>query len=246
MKKLISIFLVVCMIFALVACGGGKNNKDEQLNEDSGQVQENVNPETEKDEEKEESSDDKKNDENPSHEIDKKPVAKPEVKPEAKPETKPETKPEEKPATKPEVTPEEKPAPQAATSGEKLLADFKAKAGSASSAIALAEAISQNSILPFSAVASPVEPGFLAGFGNAEIKGFKEGAMFGPMIGSVPFVGYVFVLEDGASALEFITTLKANADLRWNICVEAEEMVAGSAGNKVFFVMCNKDLNAQQ
>lgn len=238
MKKIISILLVIVMIFALVACGG-KNKVDEQVNEDGGQVQENVNTETDKDEVKEENpEDDKKDEKNPANVTDKKPEAKPEVKPEVKPE--------EKPATKPEIKPEEKPAPQASTAGEKLLADFNAKAGSASSAMALAEAISQNAIIPFSAMAVPVEPGFLAGFGNTEIKGFKEGAMFGPVIGSVPFVGYVFALEDGVSASDFISTLKSNADLRWNICVEAEEMVAGSAGNKVFFVMCNKDLNAQE
>ncbi|MBQ2932673.1 MAG: procyclic acidic repetitive family protein [Clostridia bacterium] len=242
MKKLISIFLVIVMIFALVACGG-KNKVDEQVNEDSGQVQENVNTETNKDEVKEENpEDDKKDEKNPANVTDKKPEAKPETNPETKPETKPEAKPEVKPETKPE----EKPAPQASTAGEKLLADFNAKAGSSSSATALAEAISQNPIIPFSAMAVPVEPGFLAGFGNTEIKGFKEGAMFGPVIGSVPFVGYVFVLEDGVSASDFISTLKSNADLRWNICVEAEEMVAGSVGNKVFFVMCNKDLNAQE
>ena len=95
-------------------------------------------------------------------------------------------------------------------------------------------------------MSAPVEEGFLAGFGNTEIKGFKEGAMFAPVIGSVPFVGYVFFLEDNADASAFISTLKANADLRWNICVEAEEMVAGNVGNKVFFVMCNKDLNAEE
>ena len=75
---------------------------------------------------------------------------------------------------------------------------------------------------------------------NAEITGFKNGATFGPMIGSIPFIGYVFELEDGVSASDFIANLKKNANLRWNICVEAEEMVAGSSGNKVFFVMCPK------
>ena len=54
------------------------------------------------------------------------------------------------------------------------------------------------------------------------------------MIGSIPFVGYVFVLEDGTDKTEFISNLKENANLRWNICVEAEEMVTGVAGNKVF------------
>ena len=62
------------------------------------------------------------------------------------------------------------------------------------------------------------------------------------MIGSIPFVGYVFELEDASSVDSFISTLKDNADLRWNICVAADEMVTGSVGNKVFFVMCPTSL----
>ena len=87
-------------------------------------------------------------------------------------------------------------------------------------------------------VAVSVEPGYLNGFDNAEIKGFKEGAMFAPMMGTLPVIGYVFVLENAADASSFVSTLKQNANLRWNICTSADEMVAGSVGNKVFFVMC--------
>ena len=39
-------------------------------------------------------------------------------------------------------------------------------------------------------------------------------------------------------SVEAYPDLKANANLRWNICTTADEMVAGSVGNKVFFVMC--------
>ena len=90
-----------------------------------------------------------------------------------------------------------------------------------------------------------VEPGFLTGFDNTEIKGFKEGAMFAPMIGTIPFVGYVFTLDDSTNASDFISTLKSAANLRWNICTSADEMVTGSAGNKVFFVMCPKSFDQE-
>ena len=80
---------------------------------------------------------------------------------------------------------------------------------------------------------------------TSDITGFEQGVMFGPAIGSIPFVGYVFELADGADTDAFIKTLSDNADLRWNICVEAEEAVYGSEGSKVFFVMCNKDLSAE-
>ena len=172
----------------------------------------------------------------PEKEPEKKPESKPEVKPEAKPEEKPQVKPEEKPAPAPETKPE---ATQSV--GNTLLSDFKAKAGSHSSAVSLAEALVANpSISNIGCGAMPVEPGFLTGFDNAEIKGFKEGAMFAPMIGTIPFVGYVFILEDGTNASDFISTLKSSANLRWNVCTSADEMVAGSSGNKVFFVMSPK------
>ena len=121
------------------------------------------------------------------------------------------------------------------TVGEILLADFKANAKS--SAQDIADKVFENSVIGFMPATMPVEEGYLNGF-NEEIKGFKEGVMFGPAIGTIPFVGYVFVLEDGADVESFKTTLKDNANLRWNICTMAEEMVCESEGNTVFFLMC--------
>ena len=86
----------------------------------------------------------------------------------------------------------------------------------------------------------PVEEGMLTGFGNTEIKGFSEGTMFSPMIGTIPFVSYVFVLKDDTDAKEFVSTLESNADMRWNICTEAEEKLVETVDNKVFFIMCPK------
>ncbi len=133
---------------------------------------------------------------------------------------------------------EEKPAETPKTVGNQLLSIFKANANGSTEAIA--NAIIEKGNIPFSAVTMDVEEGLLNGFDNAEIKGFKSGTAFMPMMGSIAFVGYIFELSDGVSASDFISTLKSNANLRWNICVEAEEMVTGSVGNKVFFVMCPK------
>ena len=36
----------------------------------------------------------------------------------------------------------------------------------------------------------------------------------------------------------FCQTLKNAADLRWNICTEADELVVTQSGDKVFFLMC--------
>lgn len=125
-----------------------------------------------------------------------------------------------------------------ATVGQTLLADFKAD--TTGTALQIAERVIGNKIIPFMGGAMAIEQGLLSGFDNTEIKGFKEGATFGPMMGSIAFVGYIFELEEGADVEAFKTTLKNSANLRWNICVEAEELVVENEGNKVFFLMCPK------
>lgn len=88
-----------------------------------------------------------------------------------------------------------------------------------------------------------IMPGLLSGFDNYEVTGFKSGAMFGPMMGSVAFIGYVFELEEGADVNAFMTGLTENCNPRWNVCVEAEQTVVGAYNNMVFFLMCPKSAN---
>ena len=231
MKNFISIILVLVMVLSFAACGNkttdevaGENIENEQVADNKTDVAE---------PEKEETAD-KKDD----AKDDKKPENKPTDKKEEKPEVKPEEKPvvEEKPEVKPEVKPEEPVVETTKSVANVLLAEFKSKAAS-STALGMAETLISNSVIAFAGGAMAIEPGYLTGFDDTEIKGFKEGAMFAPMIGTIPFVGYVFTLEDGTDVSSFISTLKSAANLRWNICTSADEMVAGSVGNKVFFVM---------
>lgn len=105
------------------------------------------------------------------------------------------------------------------------------------SALDAAFALSMDETIPFVAVSSEVEQGYLAGF-DEEIHGFKSAGSFGPMIGSIAFIGYVFELEDGADVNAFMATLSEHSNPRWNICVEADQTVIGAVGNKVFFLMC--------
>lgn len=130
-------------------------------------------------------------------------------------------------------TNETEPAPT--TVGTKLLADFKTLTDKTPQEIA--DALLTNEVIQFMPASMPVEPGFLNGF-NDEIKGFEEGVMFGPAIGTIPFVGYIFTVADGGDVDAFVKTLEDNANLRWNICTEAEEMICEAVGNTVFFVMC--------
>ena len=138
----------------------------------------------------------------------------------------------------PSAAPSETPAGE--SMGQALLKDFtdRVNAEPELGAEELAKALLENPVIEFAGDALPVEPGLLTGFGNTEITGFAQGAMFAPMIGTIPFVGYVFVLDEGADAEAFVQTLKDNADPRWNICTEADETIAEHVGNTVFFVMC--------
>ncbi|MBE5874611.1 MAG: hypothetical protein E7287_09445 [Lachnospiraceae bacterium] len=135
----------------------------------------------------------------------------------------------------------------AETAGAIMLNAFKELMadGTDYTSLELAEKLVANPIIQFMGGAMPVEPGFQSGFDNYEVTGFEEGAMFGPMMGSIPFVGYVFKLPADADADAFMTGLKDNANMRWQICVEAEEMIAEADGNTVFFLMTKKNLNEE-
>lgn len=134
------------------------------------------------------------------------------------------------------------------TVGGILLADFKGTVSENAEITAqeLADKVLANEIIPFMGATMPVEQGLLTGFGNTEITGFKEGVMFAPNIGTIPFVGYVFILEDEVEPESFVKTLQDNADPRWNICTEAEETVADYVDNKVFFVMCPAQFETEE
>ena len=253
MKKFLSVLLALCLVLSLAACGA----KDEPVSPDVPEEEVEIkDPETpsdvtedeapeEKEEEKKEEAPAEKPEEKPAEKPAEKPVEKPVEKPAEKPAEKPVEVPEEKPVETPEVKPEEKPAekpvetPEASeTVGSTLLSVWRENASK--SAEASANAVIGHSSIGFAGGVVPVEEGFLTGFDNTEIKGFESGYMLAPMIGTIPFVGYVFELYDGADTAAFISTLKGAANPRWNICTMADETVADAIGNKVFFLMCPK------
>lgn len=126
-----------------------------------------------------------------------------------------------------------------ASVAQTLLADFNAmiEENADISAQEIASSLISNEIILFAADTAPVEEGLLTGFGNTEITGFEDGVLFCPIIGSIPFVGYIFDLPEDADADEFAAFLEENANPRWNVCTEAEETVVETNGSKVFFVM---------
>lgn len=125
-------------------------------------------------------------------------------------------------------------AKQPETIAEFVIADFLANAKDDMTCEDIAWKLSENEKMDFMPVVMPVEEGYLNGF-SAEISGFKSGAVFAPMIGSIPFIAYVFEVDGNADAL--VKALKDAHDLRWNICTSADEMLTEVKGNKVCFVM---------
>ncbi len=96
----------------------------------------------------------------------------------------------------------------------------------------------------FQGSTAPVEPGALMGFGSTAIEGFSQGVMFAPVISTIPFVGYLFRLAPDTDADAFVQTLKDAADLRWNICTQADEVVVDRQDDVVFFLMCPRSMDA--
>ena len=70
---------------------------------------------------------------------------------------------------------------------------------------------------------------------DEDIKGFKNGYEIAPVIGSIPYVSYIFETDD-AQALA--AQLKKAANPRWNICTEANEPVIKVKDKYVFLTMC--------
>ena len=103
--------------------------------------------------------------------------------------------------------------------------------------------IAENEILEISVDASQVKRGdYLSGF-QKEIKDFKNAYVIRPMIGTIPFIAYIFEVENSS---EFAEELKSSADLRWNICTEADEMHVVVRGDYVFFVMSPKNFEQEE
>lgn len=121
-----------------------------------------------------------------------------------------------------------------ATLGGKLAIEFKNQIKNTDDIMAIAQTLSAENFSGYNCDVVEIQEGFLNGF-TEEIKGFKRGVMFIPMINSIPFVGYIFETDDpeGMKA-----TLLAKADPRWNICTEAAETVCITSGGYVFFTMC--------
>ena len=135
----------------------------------------------------------------------------------------------------PEFVPDEKPELGEDTIAKNLAAKFKEEAAKTQDIQAIADTLAADEeLIQTGCMVAEVEEGWLNGFAADEIKGFQKGVAVAPMIGSIPFIVYMFETDD-ADALK--ATLTENAQLNWNICTIADEMVCEAEGNLVFFCM---------
>ena len=157
----------------------------------------------------------------------------------------------EETSTEADVQVEVEETSEAAVSGETvaqaLVAEFKALAATETDAQAIADKLAASAAVAAigpAAMELELEENYLSGFDNYEVNGFEKVVMVAPMMGTIPFVSYVFELAEGTDAAAFVQGLEDNANLRWNICTQADEMASATEGNLVFFVMAPASFEA--
>lgn len=123
-----------------------------------------------------------------------------------------------------------------------LAEQFKETMKSTSDIQEVARKLTQNDIMEIAInVETLGKEDYISGF-KTEIKDFKQAVAIRPMIGTIPFVAYIFEADN---AEEFAENLRSNADLRWNICTEADNLEIAIVDNYVFFVMAPKSFDEE-
>lgn len=125
------------------------------------------------------------------------------------------------------------------TVSDNLVSSFNEYSKKENNAKKIAENISKDKSIKIAVDVMKVEEGLLDGFDN-KIEGFKNAYAIKPMIGSQPFIAYVFETEN---VVELKEILENNANKRWNICTEADELKIVDSGNYVFLVMSPKSFD---
>lgn len=119
------------------------------------------------------------------------------------------------------------------TLGKSLVNDFETISKDEKDINKIADKLSKSSALEdMNMVVEDVED-YMPGF-SSEIKNYNKAVKVQPMVGSIPFIMYVFESDNPE---ELKSELEANKDLRWNICTEADESFTSVNGNIVFFIM---------
>lgn len=123
---------------------------------------------------------------------------------------------------------------KSSTVAETLVSNFKKEIKDEKDIKKIATTLSTNKSIKIKLDVFDIEEGdYIAGF-DEEITGFKKAVGVAPMISTIPFIMYIFEVED---ASKFAQNLESHAQLNWNICTQADEMKTSISGNFVFFIM---------
>lgn len=99
------------------------------------------------------------------------------------------------------------------------------------------EEIRTNEEIVFMTEITTVDNTNIYGFSKDCEISFVEALWLKPTMVTIPFVAYVFVLDDDADAEVFKNNLIKCVDLKWNDTIEADEFSITNNGNYVFCVI---------
>lgn len=115
-----------------------------------------------------------------------------------------------------------------------LTNQFKEEMKKSDDPLEVAKKISENESIAIAVDVVELKDGdYVDGF-DKEIKGYKKAYAIKSMIGSIPFIAYIFEVDNAG---DFEKELNDNANLRWNVCTEADNKSSAIVDNYVFFVM---------
>ena len=129
---------------------------------------------------------------------------------------------------------EEEPKNNDNTVAVNLVQEFKKEINETKNIKKVAKKLAESDAnMPALEVADMTKADYLMGF-KEQITGYKKAYVIAPTISTIPFIAYIF---ESDNPTELANTLKEQANLRWNICTEADEMQIAVVDNYVFFVM---------
>lgn len=221
MKKQSLLALLLVLVLAFAGCTKGK-----ETSKNNEEVDNTVIEETENSDVKEETEEETELPEDEKEE-DKKPAEKPVEKPVEKPAEKPTEKPSETPAEKPVEKPSEKPAEKPATDNRAL-------------STIMAEITTDLGEMPMIGEIEADKESFEFYTFVPYVEG-AEAYISEPMMGSFAHSVVLVRLPEGQNVNDFASKVKANADPRKWICVEAEAVKVSTKGNLVLLVMSSEE-----
>lgn len=117
---------------------------------------------------------------------------------------------------------------------EKITTIFEKEAEKETDIKTIADNLSRNEMFEIKLQVTEIKTGdYLSGF-EGEIGGYSKAVVIQPMIGTIPFIMYIF---ESDTPSELVSILESKANLNWNICTQADEKKSSIKDNLVFFIM---------